>query len=137
MNEDATKFNRIQYQNFLASVIFMQGKDFERVMREADTGIKLCKEFTWAPLKGEADNMLTEFEGMKLKALARKDKTNALEIKDQYRKQKALEKGEPDDEELKAMTAKGTFSAATALTTFTLTTGAVYAGFMAYNKLMK
>ena len=68
---EAQSFNRIQYQNFLCSSLFMKGEDFGRVQVEAEKGIKLCLDFSYAPLQPEAKKLAQEFEGMKLKARAK------------------------------------------------------------------
>jgi predicted metal-binding protein len=46
----------------------MQGTDYERTIREAEVGCKLCAEFTFEPLKPEAERMSQEFIGIKQKA---------------------------------------------------------------------
>lgn len=65
-------FNRIQYQNFLCSCLFIQGKDFDRITAECDKGIELCNKFDYEILMGEAVKLKIEFEGIKLKAQAKK-----------------------------------------------------------------
>ena len=80
---EAQKFNRIQYQNFLCSTLFMQGTDFDACITEVDKGIALCDTFEYAPLKPESVKMANEFISMRIKARARKQNTNALEIKAQ------------------------------------------------------
>ena len=49
----------------------MQGKDFERVCRECDIGIDLCKNYKAEILKPEADKISIEFANMKIKAQAK------------------------------------------------------------------
>ena len=60
--------------------------------------------------------------------------TNALEIKE-LDSQKEQDASKNKDDEVKALAQKNTFNFSTALTTFALTTGAVYASLMAYNKI--
>lgn len=64
-------FNRIQYQNFLCSCLFIQGIELTRVMGECEKGIKLCNEFSYDLLKGESDKLKTEFESIMLKSQAK------------------------------------------------------------------
>ena len=60
----------------------MEGKDWDRVVVVADQGIALCDQFTYEPLKPECDKMVVEFTGIKVKAEAKKAKTNALTLKE-------------------------------------------------------
>mgnify|MGYP000405947587 CR=1 FL=1 len=73
--------------------------------------------------------MLTEFNGIKLKANAKKQNTNALDLKEKEEQQK-------DAENLHvAITKKNSFSTGTALATFVLTGGLVYATLRGVKKL--
>ena len=56
----AQQFNRLQYQNFLSSCLFMIGGHWDRVMEEAEKGLQLCESFNYAPLKPEAEKMMVE-----------------------------------------------------------------------------
>ena len=126
--DQAMNFNRIQYQNFLASSLFMHGKDWARTIKEAEKGVELCKAFNFEPLKPEADRMLNEFNGIKNKARAKSQNTNALEL---------LEKEEneikTDDDDLKVVAQKS-FSTSSALTAFAVTSGIVYLSILGFQK---
>ena len=57
ITKEAQNFNRIQYQNFLCSSLFILGKDFDACIVESDKGIKLCESFSYDPLKPETEKM--------------------------------------------------------------------------------
>jgi hypothetical protein len=125
----ANAFNRIQYQNFLCSSLFMIGKDFDSVVTETEKGISLCASFKYEPLLPEIAKMLSEFKGIKMKATAKKLNTNALDLKEKEQEEK--EAGDPKG----AITKNSNFSASAALATFVLTGGLVYATLMGVKKL--
>ena len=70
-SDDQLQFNRIQYQNFLASVLFMQGRKWDEVMEACEKGIKMCALYKAIELKAEAEKSSKEFASIKLKAMAR------------------------------------------------------------------
>ena len=71
-SEEQLSFNRIQYQNFYTSVLYMMGQNWDEVVEASEKGMKLCQDFKCAELKGEADKQGKEFANIKLKAMARK-----------------------------------------------------------------
>jgi len=106
----------------------MQGDDFAKVIVEAKRGVQLCSSFKYEALQPECKKMTSEFEGMIIKAKARQQNTNALELKEQEAK--------PKEEEEPQQKAVG-ISAVGALSTFALTSGIVYLGLVGLNKLNK
>lgn len=124
-SDEAQKFNRIQYQNFLCSSLFMQGKNFDRVQEEAVTGVKLCEEFAFEPLKGECDRMKAEFVGLQLRAKAKRMNTNALSIKEKDKKEPAVTVAQEEP----------SYSWTTALTTFAVASGITYLSLVTYSKM--
>ena len=130
-SDEAQKFNRIQYQNFLCSSLFMQGKDFARVQEEAVTGVRLCEEFKFDPLMQECDRMKQEFKGLQLKAKAKQLNTNALAIKEQEEATPAPEK-EPA---VSVAQEESSFSWSNAITTFAVATGLTYFSLLTYQKM--
>ena len=69
--EEQLAINRIQYQNFLASVLYMQGRNWDQVIEASEKGLQLCQDFKCAQLMPEADKQGKEFANIKLKAMAR------------------------------------------------------------------
>lgn len=82
-SEEQLSFNRIQYQNFLASVLYMQGRNWDQVIAESDKGIKLCQDFKCVELMPEADKQGKEFANIKLKAMARQKNMSALDLREE------------------------------------------------------
>lgn len=68
--------------------MFIQGRDFDRILDECDKGINLCNKFDYDILMGESQKLLVEFESIKLKAKAKKNKTSALDLKEEIEKSK-------------------------------------------------
>ena len=68
--EKEINFNRIQYQSFMCSALFI-ANDFDRVFIECDKGIHLCNEFSFALLKPEANKIAADFKDISLKARAK------------------------------------------------------------------
>lgn len=64
----------------------MQGKDFDRVVKECDFGITLCRDYKPELLKPEAEKIAGEFANMKIKAEAKSKKTSALDLKEMIEK---------------------------------------------------
>lgn len=79
---EAQSFNRIQYQNFLCSALFLIGKDFDEVVKECQTGIDLCTKFKYEPLKAECTRILGEFKSIQIKGRAKGLNTNAMELRE-------------------------------------------------------
>ena len=66
----------------MCSALFIEGTDLPSVAKECDKGVQLCNNVTDERLVPEAKKLQTEFENIKLKAEARIQKTNALELKE-------------------------------------------------------
>jgi len=126
--KDASDFNRIQFQNFLCSSLYMQGKQLDRVVTEAQKGSTMCSAYQYAPLKPECDRMKLEFDGMVCKAKAMKENMSALE----YKAREAGAEEAPEVPEQKIIAQKSTVSAGQATATFFLSTGLALAGILAY-----
>lgn len=126
--KDASDFNRIQFQNFLCSSLYMQGTQLDRVVTEAQKGSTMCGTYQYAPLKPECDRMKLEFDGMVCKAKAMKENMNALE----YKAREAGIEEAPDVPDHKIIAQKSSVSAGQATATFLLSTGLALAGILAY-----
>ena len=74
----------------------MQGKDYMRVRQEAATGVELCENFKFNPLKPESNKLMMEFSSMITKAKAKQQKTNALSIKEKEEELKKQDKPKPE-----------------------------------------
>jgi hypothetical protein len=78
-------------------------------------------------LKGESDKLLTEFQSINLKAQAKQQKKSALDLKEE---QESI-----DDINTKVLAQKSSISMGGAAGVFLITSGAVFAGFLAYQKM--
>jgi NAD/NADP transhydrogenase alpha subunit len=96
----------------------------------------MCESFKYEPLKPESDRMAIEFKGIKIKAEAKKSKTNALNLKEQREKESDVESAKSGDKVI-SLAQQSSLSATNALAAFVLTTGAVYTGLLAYQKMRK
>lgn len=97
--EEQLSFQRIQFQNFLASVLYMQGRDWDQVVEASEKGIQLCQDFKGGELMAEADKQGKEFANIKLKAMARSKNMSALDLREQLnasKDQENQEDGKPE-----------------------------------------
>lgn len=81
--EEQASFHRIQYQHLLASVLYMQGRNWDQAIEASERGIKLCQDFKGTQLTADADKQGKEFANIKLKAMARQRNMSALDLREQ------------------------------------------------------
>ena len=131
LSEEKLSFNRIQYQNLLALVLFMIGKDWGKTVEACEKGIKLCQDFKCEELMPEAEKQSKEFSIMKLRAMAKQRGMSALDLRLEINKQKEAENGDHSGKEAVAISKYGINTQTAAA--YILSTVAVL-GYFAYSK---